>query len=197
MGTEQFPPYVLRFYDPGGTTGWARFVIARSAFSRPNNYVMANVLDWDCGELSGTELEQQATASAQIYNDRHGVIASEDFELTQQVGGDNLLSPVRMNAVFAYLCASYGATLRLQKRSMRTSVTVTRLTMAGFTSPFNKRGTWTTTGKGKDAFAAMQHSLVWLRRVKEKSKSRPWRLENGEWDCACSRGRKCDIRHLR
>jgi hypothetical protein len=188
-------------FDPGGTIGWAHFVLDYQAFSRPEHKALAFLTSWNCGELAGTELDQLGAATAMIYNthfpnefNQRLDVGSEDFELTQLIGGKNLLSPVRINAVLDWECAKHGVRLNLQKRQMRTSVTPKRLNLFGFD------GRWSANGKGKDAFAAMQHAVVWLRRVKEKSKLQPWKLVGPEgigrqWDCDCEEGYRCDLRH--
>jgi hypothetical protein len=194
--------YHILSFDPGGTIGWAHFVFDYQAFSRPENKLLRWLLSWNCGEYAGTELEQLDLATAATwnchfpneYNSRLDVIA-EDFELTQLIGGKNLLSPVRINAVIDWECRKHGLALQLQKRQMRTAVTPERLNLYGF------EGRWTTTGRGKDAFAAMQHAVVWARRIKEKSKAQPWKLCDGQvgryWDCACSDGELCDMSHAK
>lgn len=213
--------YHLVVYDPGGTIGWTHFVLDCKAFSRPEHKVLRYIKSWDCGEFTGQEHEQEESAVRLIREARFGEmpfvsdtdivseertdIVSEDFELTQTIGGKNLLSPVRINAVLEWECRRAGLVLHLQRRTLRTSVTPTRLTRYGFD---NNGKQWTTTGKGKDAFAAMQHSIVWLRRIKDISRSKPWKLSDGQtnnafWDCSCERGRRngrrrrCDLSHPR
>lgn len=212
--------YHLVTFDPGGTIGWAHFILDCRAFSRPEHKILRFLKTWDCGEFTGQENEQVGEASRLIWRAKYGDMpyntttdvvsaglskadfVSEDFELTQMIGGDNLLSPVRINAKLNWECYRWGLDLQLQRRSMRTGVTPERLKLFGFDSPMNRGGRWTKTGKGKDAFAAMQHGIVWLRRTKEKSKSRPWKLgdkqtANARWDCACARGRRCNLAHPR
>lgn len=106
----------------------------------------------------------------------------------QTMGGKELLSPVRLNAGIDYICYKQGLPLRYQNRAMRTQHTPQVLNAYGF------QGKWKTTGKGKDEFAAMQHAVMWLKRVKEKSKGHPWKLSDGivfnaYWDCACAKAR--------
>lgn len=210
--------YHLVTFDPGGTIGWSHFVIDCKAFSRPEAKVLRWIKEWHCGEFSGQEHEQLTEASRLIWTAKYGKmpynsatdvvvgaysrtdILAEDFELTQLIGGKNLLSPVRINAVLGWECRRMGLELQLQNRSMRTGVTPERLIEFGFQSSINRTGRWTKTSKGKDAFAAMQHAIVWLRRVKERSLGRPWKLSDGQthnayWNCACRKGRRCDIRH--
>jgi hypothetical protein len=207
--------YHLVTFDPGGVIGWTHFVLDCRAFSRPEHKVLRWLKSWECGEFEGTEFEQCQAASRLIWNARFGAmpyntttdvlsagitrtdLVSEDFELTQLIGGRNLLSPVRINAVLGYECDRWGLTLKLQKRSLRTSVTPERLEMFGFIPPGRR---WTKNSKGKDAFAAMQHAVVWLRRTKELSRGRPWQLGDSQtantfWDCGCADGLKCDLRH--
>lgn len=212
--------YHIVAFDPGGTTGYAHLVLDFRAFSRPGNKALRYLKHWECGEYTGTENEQVGQASRLIWKARFGDMPfnsptdvlssglsrsdflSEDFELTQQVGGNNLLSPVRINAKLDWVCAQWGLKLNLQKRGSRLTQTAERLNAFGFMSPFRNNGTWSPAGRGKDAFAAMQHAVTWLRRVKTESRSRPWKLgeggrANARWDCACERGRRCDIRHPR
>lgn len=209
--------YHLVTFDPGGTIGWAHIIIDCRAFSRPEHKVLRWLKTWDCGEFEGTEFDQCQEASRLIwrakfgdmpYNTTTDVVSagltrddfvSEDFELMQTIGGKNLLSPVRINAVLDYECKRWGLELNLQRRSMRTSVTPERLEMYGFKPPGRR---WTKSSKGKDAFAAMQHAVVWLRRVKEQTRGRPWKLSDGGmhnayWDCNCVDGKRCDLRHAK
>lgn len=212
--------YHLVTFDPGGTIGWSHFVIDCRAFSRPENKVLRYLKKWECGEFSGAEHQQVAEASHLIWRARFGDmpynskvdvvggafsktdILAEDFELTQLIGGRNLLSPVRINAMLGWECYRWGLKLELQRRSMRTGVTPERLRLAKFDSPFRRNGEWSKTGSGKDAFAAMQHAVVWLRRVKDRSRSNPWKLADGQtdnayWDCNCefTAGGECDLVH--
>lgn len=212
--------YHLVAFDPGGTIGWGHLVFDCKAFSRPEHKALAFLKSWDCGEFSGGENEQVAEASRLIWRAKYGDMPyntntdvvttgftrsdfiSEDFELTQMIGGNNLLSPVRINAKLDWECYRWGLKLQLQSRSMRTNVTPERLQIAGFDSPFRRNGAWSKNGRGKDAFAAMQHAVTWVKRVKEESKARPWKLSDGQtnnsyWDCACARGRRCDLTHRR
>lgn len=209
--------YHLVTFDPGGTIGWAHFVLSARAFSRPEHKVLRFIKSWQCGEFEGTEFQQCQSASRLIWRARFGAmpynstthvvargisrgdIVSEDFELTQLIGGANLLSPVRINAVLEYECQRWGLQLNKQRRSLRTSVTPERLEMYGFKPPGRR---WSKTSKGKDAFAAMQHAVVWLRRLKEQTRGRPWKLADGSthnafWDCACDDDLPCDLKHPR
>jgi hypothetical protein len=190
-------------------------VLSARAFSRPEHKVLRFLKSWECGEFAGTEYQQCESASRLIWRAKFGTmpfnsttdvvaagfsradIVAEDFELTQLIGGRNLLSPVRINAIIGYECERWGLTLNLQKRSLRTSVTPERLELYGFKPPGRR---WTKTSKGKDAFSAMQHGIVWLRRLKERTRGRPWKLSDGSttnafWDCNCADGKKCDLRH--
>src|SRR3989304_2746597 len=189
-------------FDPGGTIGWSHFVVDCHAFSRPENKVMRYLKEWDCGEFSGPEHEQVTQCVALITSAHFGEmpfnsttdIIAEDFELTQLIGGKNLLSPVRINAVLDWECRKQGLELQLQARQLRTSITKQRLQLFGFTGTFRQ-----------DEFSAMQHGVTWLRRIKQKSIDQPWKLSdeishNAYWDCACSEGGSdwpCDLNHPR
>jgi len=196
----------LVVFDPGGTIGWAHFVVNFRAFSRPEHKVLASLQSWDCGEFSGTETAQ-LTSAVELIRRAHFEpmpfvtrtdVLSEDFALAQLIGGKELVSPIRINAVLDWECRKQGLTLELQDRSQRTQITADRLHLMGFDPPGRKR--WSPNGPGKDAFAAMQHGVVKLRRIKQSTLSRPWKLSDGTssnaiWDCACARGRRCDLTH--
>lgn len=185
--------YNLIAFDPGGTIGWASFVVHFRAFSRPEHRVLRYVESWDCGEFSGTEHEQVKAALTKVATTRYDPdmpyvskveVVTEDFDLVQTVGGKELVSPLRINAVLDFELASIGLPLKYQKRQARTGITPERLRAFGFD------GRWVTNGRGKDAFAAMQHAVTWLRRLKAESDKRPWKLEdntktNAFWDCIC------------
>lgn len=120
-------------------------------------------------------------------------VVSEDFELTQMVGSkENLLSPVRINSVLGWECHKRAIKFSLQSRSLRTNVTRGRLAAFGFEGKFRK-----------DEFAAMQHGIVKLRRMKKEANRRPWKLmqggqHNARWDCSCAEGGTrvgCDMWH--
>src|ERR1700755_2394176 len=198
--------YHIIAIDPGGTTGWAHLVCDYRAFSRPDHKALAYLKSWDCGEFSGAESGQCERAVSLIhraigdtpqstFRNRTDVVG-EDFDLVQTIGGHDLLSPVRINAVLAWECRKQALTYTLQNRSLRTNITAAQLNLFGF------EGRWTKTGKGKDMFAAMQHAVVWLRRQKKFSYSHPWKLSdnvssNAYWDCACAENihYACDLVH--
>jgi hypothetical protein len=161
-------------FDPGGRIGWAHLVIHFRAFTTPRSKVLANLLDYSTGEFIGSEHDNLRECIQLVRAARYGEmpfhaktdVVCEDFELTQLIGGHNLLSPVRLNAVLEWECAKVGGVnFVLQKRQMRTGVTAPRLALMGIQT------------SGKDSFAAMQHAITWARRVKQKANARPWTLE--------------------
>lgn len=161
-------------FDPGGVIGWAHLVIHYRAFIDPRAKVLANLLDWGTGEFHDSESANLTECVKLMREARYGEmpfhsnthVVTEDFELTQLVGGHNLLSPVRINAVLEWEAAKIGGVqFTYQKRQMRTGVTKERLKMMNLFST------------GKDSFAAMQHAITWARRVKQEANKRPWRLE--------------------
>src|SRR3982751_5809949 len=153
-------------FDPGGVIGWAHLVIHFRAYTHPKTKVLANLLHWSTGEFKGTEHANLAECIHLVRASRYGQmpyhsktdVVSEDFELTQFIGGANLLSPVRINAVLEWEVARIGGvSMTFQKRQMRTGVTSERLKMMGIMT------------MGKDSFAAMQHAITWARRVKQQA----------------------------
>lgn len=197
--------YHLITFDPGAAaTGWTWLCVDFHAFSRPEADLWQNVLWWDCGEFRGAETAHLEQATGLITECLAGyasfltmAVVTEDFELTQMIGSkENLLSPVRINAVLSWECYRRGIRLKYQSRSLRTNINRQRLAAFGFEGKFRK-----------DEFAAMQHAVVWLRRLKKESRKRPWKLSedsqlNAYWDCACStalrddgRPKSCDMWH--
>lgn len=161
-------------FDPGGVIGWAHMAIDFRAFLTPKAKILANLITWDTGEFKDTEDANLAQCFRLVRAARYGLmpfhsrtdVISEDFELTQMVGGHNLLSPVRINAVLEWECAKIGGVnFHYQKRQMRTGVTRERMKMAGLSYT------------GKDSFAAGQHAVTWARRVKQEANRKPWKLE--------------------
>lgn len=189
--------YHLLTFDPGSAaTGWAWFVVDFHAFSRPDANLWDNITTYDYGEFRGDTMEIPEQC-VQLVVEAYGLssyltmdVVCEDFELTQLIGGKNLLSPVRIASVIQWECHNRRIKFNFQARQLRTSVTRQRLNKWGFEGKYRK-----------DEFAAMQHGIVWLRRLKQESRKRPWKLSSGGvlnaggWDCACERGRKCDIWH--
>lgn len=161
-------------FDPGGVIGWAHMVIHFRAFLTPRAKILANLISYETGEFNDTESANLAHCFELIRRARYGQmpfhsrtdVVSEDFELTQIIGGNNLLSPVRINAVLEWECAKIGGvSFHLQKRQMRTGVTRERMKMAKLNYT------------GKDSFAAGQHCVTYARRVKQEANRKPWKLE--------------------
>lgn len=187
------------WYDPGGTLGWSWLVLDVRAFTRPEHRWEDYLLQWDCGELSGTE-EEVLKGAVGLMDDVLACVSylrcdigGEDFELTQLVGSkQNLLSPVRQNAVLDWECAKRGIRYQLQARQLRTNVTRSRLNLWGIDGKFKK-----------DEFASLQHNVTWIRRQKHWAMSIPWKLDTpsvingGGWDCACAKGQRCNLSHPR
>lgn len=181
----------LVWFDPGSAaTGWTHFVIDCKAFSRPEHKILPRIVSWNCGEFTGPENEQLRKAEQLISSRYLGEfrnrwqIGTEEFQLTQSVGGRNLLSPVRINGALDYICFNHGLTLAYQNRTMRTQTTKEKLKLYGFQGRFRK-----------DEFAAMQHSIIALKRIKAESKGHPWKLSDGivanaYYDCTCRNTRR-------
>ena len=178
----------LVWFDPGSAaTGWTHFVIDVHAFSRPEHKLLPNIISWNCGEFTGPE-NQQLQMAWKLITTRHlgpfrneWRIGTEDFQLMQNFGGKDLLSPVRINAALDYICFTQGLRLYYQNRALRTQTTKEKLRIYGFQGKFRK-----------DEFAAMQHSIIQLKRIKAESKGHPWKLSDGIvsnafYDCLCAK----------
>lgn len=166
--------YHILWFDPGeAATGWAYLSIHRRAFTNPHNKLLTNILFWRTGEFRGTERDMLTSAMELMYWVRFSpmpfvcpsTIGTEQFHLGQTIGGRELLSPVRLNAVLDWECLrKTGLTLEYQSPSQRTNVTRERLKLWNL---------WPV--KGKDAFAAMQHAIVRARRLKSEANRKPWK----------------------
>lgn len=168
----------ILWLDPGGITGWAHLCFGRRAFSSPSNKALKYLRYWQCGEFEGGEHDQIKQAINFAYQCRYHDrlsdlhVGTEQFDLVQTIGGDQLLSPVRINAAIDYALQEYSIRLRYQRRVLRKQMTPERLRAFGF------EGKWTTTGRGKDAFAAMQHAMVYTRGLKVAADRGDWRQVN-------------------
>lgn len=162
-------------YDPGGVTGWAHYVVHRQAFIHRKATILGNLLHFSTGNYRGTELEQVLQACAMIRKRRYQSngahilsewrVVTEAFELTQIIGGKELLSPVRIASMMEYAFSqNFQLPLEYQSRSLRTNVTRERA---------KRWGLW---WEGKDSFTAVQHGIVYLRRLKQQSIRKPWEL---------------------
>ena len=194
MTNDNANKFHLLWFDPGAAaTGWAAFIVDFRAFSRPDNYVLEYLDWWDYGEFTGPEHDQMAAAVSQVkwtvdvwgrnVSMLQYEVGGEDFDLVQTVGSkENLLSPVRFNAVMAWECSKVGIKYRYQNPSERTDWTRERLKLAGLIKPSQTMR--------KDAFAAMQHGAHRLKKIKAEANKRPWKLSEGSttnayYDCAC------------
>lgn len=207
--TKRQAEYRLLAFDPGGVTGFAYFRINIRAFTRPEHKVTRHLLSFEFGELEGSDHYTDAVRLLHRvrgwpdYDVTYCDALTEDFELTQIRGKSaDLLSPVRFNAVMEWEWKKLGGTLRYQKRSERIPMTAERLDAYGFHrgTRGNRNLKWSSHGRGKDAFAAVQHGVQFLRKLKEHTKRSPLKLPsdgvaNGRWDCACETGGRCDLRH--
>lgn len=162
-------PTTIISFDPGGRTGWAIFKVHPRAFTDESERILRNIESYQYGEFSGPENEQIKDAldlikkqlplfrepipsleSANVY------VVTERFDHVGTIGGDEVLSPVRINAALNFSMWRMDVSLHYQPRSLRIGVTKDRL----------KR--WKLGPvKGKDAFAAVQHAVVFMRRLKK------------------------------
>lgn len=192
------PAFNLLAFDPGSAaTGWAWFAVDFRAFSRPDNDLYEWINTFDYGEFVGTHFEIVKQCVA-LVDEMHAVapflskqVLSEDFELTQSIGGSDLLSPLRIKSVIEWHCHSKQISYVEQQRGLRLHVTKQGLKDRGFDCRRIR----------KDEFAAMQHAVTCLERMKADARKLPWMLPEadalnaGGWDCACRTGADCDINH--
>ena len=186
--------YQVIAFDGGGTTGWAHFIVDSRVFADPRKHVADFIWRWSTGEFEGTPHEIYTAAIDLVHRARYGkmpflghvAVVAEDFDLVQTVGGEDLLTVPKFNAVLAYECdKQFGLEVDFQKRTLRLGVTPDRLNLMGLDSPWNNKGRWSKSAiPGKDSFAAMQHGITKLKRVKRRADERPWTdhdMRNGQF----------------
>lgn len=90
-------------FDPGGTTGWAWMRIPIVKLLEQTDFAsLYNAIEWDCGELTGTE-NWQADQAIGMVELRPGCgVVVEDFVLHKFNRDRELLSPVRVTAKIEY-----------------------------------------------------------------------------------------------
>lgn len=146
-------------FDPGGRTGWSVFRVVSSALTDKHIKILSNIHSHHFGEFVGEEHDQVVAAldlCTRSSSDCNLYVVTEDFTLMQMTGGRELLSPVRINAALDFaLKYTAGIALHYQPRSTRAGVTKARLQRW-------RIGPVT----GKDAFSAVQHGVVFMRRLK-------------------------------
>jgi hypothetical protein len=160
--------------DPGGTTGWAHFIIPRASMfgSDPSE-----VTDWSTGEFTGDENEQamsiaRLTREIQSMDYKLGVaVVCEDFDFGSPLRNREVYSPVRIAAKIDLLCAMGkmdDARFVLQSRSIAMSTaTNERLKAWGYWEP----------DAAEHKRDATRHAITVLRRAKQKQS-----IRNKLWD---------------
>lgn len=150
--------------DPGGTTGWAHFIIPRKSMfgNEPSE-----VLDWGTGEIYGSEDEQaikiaRMAREIQSLSYRIGpAVVIEDFDFGAPFRDKAVYSPVRIAAkikLLHHMGLMDDSRVVMQSRSIaKEHMTDERLRMSGFWVP------------GPDHQRdAVRHALTVLRRAKQK-----------------------------
>lgn len=168
------PPHLhILGIDGGGTTGWARLTVPRASVygSEPGK-----ILSWDQGQFYGDENRQvdeicRLARETQSLDYNIGpAIVVEDFILSTHVRGEQVLSPVRVNAKIDYaihLGRAGDSRLTIQNRQIaKTTATDDRLKA------------WGLYVRGEEhARDAMRHAVTALRRAKASAEVRSdmWR----------------------
>lgn len=157
-----YPDTIIISFDPGGRTGWSVFNVRTEAFTDKGTKILSNINAHHFGEYAGHELTEQVPRAIGLvlnWKPRGNLfVVTEDFVLMQMTGGKELLGPVRINAALEYGLWTKNVQLYYQSRSLRTSITKDRLRRWRI-GPI----------QGKDAFAAVQHGVTFMRRLKAGS----------------------------
>lgn len=90
----QFDDVVILGLDPGGTTGWGVLSFPRATFWN-SDAILTECMDWECGEIEGSEDEMADEVLGLIEEWEPDVQAWERFSLLRL---DAELSPVRIMA---------------------------------------------------------------------------------------------------
>ena len=162
-GTSGDPTVI--WFDPGGVSGWCVFSIHPEALVDPQCLLLQNVTHFACGQFVGTEFDMvdQMLELCDIWPG--AAVGTEQFKLRKFSQDDNLLVLVRLNAALAYELRRHRER-RLWRQSPSlafTTVNESRLKAWGY---------WEPTIGQKDARAAVQHGLTFLKRLKTQPKLR-------------------------
>jgi hypothetical protein len=152
--------YSLLTFDPGGTTGWAIFVVRMSAMMESRKKILSNIAFWSCGEIIGYELDQvdEMLELASLWP--RAQLLHEDFTLLKANNSDDLLSPVRLTFGFEWGLRERGDERVVIKQSASlalTTFTKDRLEQLGFAQRTHS----------DHERSGISHGLTWLRRKKK------------------------------
>lgn len=151
--------YTVLGYDPGGTTGWAAIGVYKEAILDPEFRITDNIAFWTAGEFIGNEEDQVDCMIALTHAWPEARIVCEDFVLRKFNSARELLSPVRITAMFRYGIRDSNRAIILQQPSLAmTAVTDARLKKLGFWPPLSGQ---------EHARDAVRHAFTWLRRAKK------------------------------
>ena len=163
-GTSGNPTVV--WFDPGGVSGWSVFSVHPDALWDPSCLLLDNITHFACGQFVGSEFAM-VDAMLELCDAWPGAaLGTEQFKLRKFSQDDNLLVLVRLNSALAYELRRHGRDRRLYRQQPSlafSTVTDARLKSWGY---------WSRTEGMKDARAAVQHNLTFLKRLKTQPKLR-------------------------
>lgn len=165
---EHGADYLCAAFDPGGTTGWALFAVARSALHDPEEKILANITFWSAGEFSGSESSHARRMAKLVRSWRVASTIMEDFILRKFTMGRELLAPVRVTAAFMYALEYEARPSDSSTERDRYKTVVFQppsLAMSGLVDGVQREvGLWL---PGQPhANDATKHAVTWLRRKK-------------------------------
>lgn len=152
--------YACLAYDPGGTTGWAVFVIRMRAMVEERRKILSNIAFWSCGEIIGHELDQvnEMLELAELWPTAQ--LIHEDFTLLKPNNSGDLLSPVRLTFGFEWGLREREDTRLVIKQSAS-------LALSTFTHERLKALGFAQATKSDHERSGISHSLTWIRRKKK------------------------------
>ncbi len=153
--------YVCTSFDPGGKTGWSVFGVHIDAINDPECRIIDNIEFWSMGEYFGSEKAQSYKMFELIEQWPTAKIVMEDFVLRKFSSARELLSPVRVTALFEgrmYQAGDERPIIKQQPSLAMSAITDARL---------KKMGLYNATIGHEHGRDAVRHNLTWLKRAKK------------------------------
>ena len=152
-------------FDMGGVTGWAAWTVHPEALTDPEVRILDNVDHHTWGQIDARGPDAEVNCIREAVRIVRGfpgcAVLMEDFILQIYSKGRDLLTPVRLNAMFDYALGTQlgiNITHRQMPSEAKTTVTDARLKIWGF---------YTREGGQEHARDADRHAILFLRKAKD------------------------------
>lgn len=169
-------PFITAIWlDPGGTTGWCVMSVLPEALSDPDVRILDNIYHWTSGQVGGPEPDQADEIADLITAWPGALVGIESFELRQYRKDKDLLSPVRLGAMFEWAALRGGGAGRRQDIPP-SPVEWQSPSLAKSTAPDSSLKDWglyRSEGGEQHARDATRHAITFYRRCKAGAHGSP------------------------